>query len=217
MSEGSQPGAESPAPPAGAEVYLSRYLGPSQHERWDLPPDGGPVTLGRSESAGLRVAGDPLVSRVHARLERIGSQWTLVDDGISANGTYLNGRRVAQRVRLRDRDVIRVGSTALTFCQPWPTATEQTVAGGGLEAVPQLTQPQIRVLGSLCRPIGQARGFPVPASNQQIAQELFLSLDAVKTHLRMLYHKFGIEDLPQNQKRAKLAELALQFGLVPGE
>jgi hypothetical protein len=33
-----------------------------------------------------------------------------------------------------------------------------------------------------------------------------LSLDAVKTHLRMLFRKPGIEHLPQNQKRARLAE-----------
>jgi hypothetical protein len=36
----------------------------------------------------------------------------------------------------------------------------------------------------------------------------------VKTHLRVLFHKFGIEDLPQNQKRARLAEIALELGLV---
>ena len=51
-------------------------------------------------------------------------------------------------------------------------------------------------------------------SNQQVADELCLSLDAVKTHLRVLFHKFGIEDLPQNQKRARLAEIALELGLV---
>jgi len=39
-------------------------------------------------------------------------------------------------------------------------------------------------------------------------------VDAVKTHLRVLFHKFGIENLPQNQKRARLAEIALELGLV---
>jgi hypothetical protein len=32
--------------------------------------------------------------------------------------------------------------------------------------------------------------------------ELSLSLDAVKTHLRSLFHEFAIDHLPQNQKRA---------------
>jgi len=36
----------------------------------------------------------------------------------------------------------------------------------------------------------------------------------VKTHLRVLFHKFGIEELPQNQKRARLAEMALEFGII---
>jgi hypothetical protein len=36
----------------------------------------------------------------------------------------------------------------------------------------------------------------------------------VKTHLRVLFHKFGIENLPQNRKRARLAEIALELGLA---
>ena len=36
----------------------------------------------------------------------------------------------------------------------------------------------------------------------------------MKTHLRALFAKFGVEDLPQNQKRAKLIERAFQTGLV---
>jgi hypothetical protein len=29
-----------------------------------------------------------------------------------------------------------------------------------------------------------------------------------------MFHRFGIEDLPQNQKRARLAEMALEFGII---
>jgi hypothetical protein len=47
-----------------------------------------------------------------------------------------------------------------------------------------------------------------------MATELCLSLDPMKTHLRVLFHKFGIQDLPHNQKRARLAETALQFGTI---
>ena len=61
----------------------------------------------------------------------------------------------------------------------------------------------------------QARDpYATPASNQQVAGELFLSVDAVKTHLRTLFQKFHIEDLPQNQKRAKLVERAFALGIV---
>jgi hypothetical protein len=36
----------------------------------------------------------------------------------------------------------------------------------------------------------------------------------VKTQLRLLFQKFRIEDLPQNQKRVKLVERVLGLGLV---
>ena len=44
------------------------------------------------------------------------------------------------------------------------------------------------------------------------ADELHLTVDAVKTHLRVLFIKFEIAALPQNQKRARLVELALERG-----
>jgi hypothetical protein len=76
----------------------------------------------------------------------------------------------------------------------------------------QLTDTQHRILKALCRPVGGGSGFAPPATNQEIAEEVFLSVDAVKAHLRTLYRKYGIEDLPHNQKRARLAELFLEGG-----
>lgn len=199
--------------PEQDDVYLSHWNALGQQHRWPLPTDRGVLTLGRSSSTDVCLEGDPRVSRLHATLECVGGHWTIVDDGISANGTYVNGRRVSSRVRLHDRDKIRVGGTVLTFCAPPQTASVETIAGAGLPAVRRLTEPQRRVLVALCRPYRDGNAFATPASNQQITEELLLSLDAVKTHLRVLYHKFGIEGLPQNQKRARLADLALQLGL----
>jgi DNA-binding NarL/FixJ family response regulator len=54
----------------------------------------------------------------------------------------------------------------------------------------------------------------VPATNQQIADDLVLSVEAVKKRLRSLFQMFDLDDLPQNQKRAQLAERALRAGLV---
>ena len=51
----------------------------------------------------------------------------------------------------------------------------------------------------------------VPASR---ARPPFLSVDAVKTHMRALFDKFGVGDVPQNQKRAKLVERAFQSGAI---
>ena len=53
-----------------------------------------------------------------------------------------------------------------------------------------------------------------PATNQEIADELFLSVEAVKSHLRVLFGKCGLESVPQSEKRVRLVEHALRTGLV---
>jgi hypothetical protein len=77
-----------------------------------------------------------------------------------------------------------------------------------------LTETQLGILAALCRPLAAGNHFATPATNQEIAAEVFLSVDAVKGHLRTLYRKFGIEDLPHNQKRARLVELAIEGGYL---
>jgi pSer/pThr/pTyr-binding forkhead associated (FHA) protein len=196
------------------EPYLAYWSTGAQQRTWTLSSARGTVTIGRSASTDVSISWDPQVSRVHATLERVGTEWTLADNGLSRNGTFVNGRRLMTRVRLCDRDQIVVGGTVLTFCAPPQAAVEQTVVREGLTAKPHLTEPQRAVLVALCRPYRGGRGYATPASNQQISEELTLSLDAVKTHLRMLFHKFGIEALPQNRKRAQLVEMALSEGLV---
>jgi hypothetical protein len=81
----------------------------------------------------------------------------------------------------------------------------------------RLTDTQLGILAALCRPIASGNHFATPATNQEIADQVFLSVDAVKGHLRTLYRKFGIEDLPHNQKRARLVELAIAGGYVKQE
>jgi hypothetical protein len=78
----------------------------------------------------------------------------------------------------------------------------------------RLTDTQLRILAALCRPIAAGRSHATPATDQEIADELFLGVDAVKEELRTLYRKFGIEDLPENQRRPRLVELAIEGGCV---
>jgi DNA-binding NarL/FixJ family response regulator len=66
------------------------------------------------------------------------------------------------------------------------------------------------VLEALCRPLDSA-AYAAPASNQQIADELFLSVETVKGTLKALYERFALEALPQNQKRAALAARAREL------
>ncbi len=82
-----------------------------------------------------------------------------------------------------------------------------------------ITEAKRRVLLALCRPLLTDPGqMGITATNEQIAGELHLSVEAVKAHLRELYRRFDIGDLPQNEKRMRLARLAMQAGLVrPGD
>jgi pSer/pThr/pTyr-binding forkhead associated (FHA) protein len=173
-------------------------------------------TIGRSDSNDVALGWDAQVSRLHAQLERISGNWVIVDDGLSRNGTYVNGDRIAGRRRLHDGDTVLVGTTSLTYRanRRSGVSSSDTAVVGDVVTLLSLTQTQRDVLRALCRPYKAGASYATPATNQQIAGELYLSVDAVKTHLRTLFHKFRVEELPQNQKRAKLVELAFRSGLV---
>ena len=172
------------------------------------------LSVGRRSGNDIVLFWDNDVSRVHVELEQIGGEWAAKDDGLSRNGTYVNGARINGRHRLRDRDTLRVGNTLLVFRSPRPLSGVATHAGAEQLSAERLSPAQRRVLVALCRPFKESVDFVTPATNQQIGDELVLSVDAVKTHVRALFAKFGVGDLPQNQKRARLVERAFLLGVV---
>ena len=176
---------------------------------------GDRLSVGRRASNDVPLTWDTEVSRLHAEFHRIGGEWVAVDDGLSSNGSFVNGERLSGRRRLQDGDVLRFGRTSVLYRSPGAQSTVHTAAGAIVPTVESLTDSQRRVLIALCRPLvhGDDR-FALPATNQQIADEVHLSVDAVKTHLRTLFGRFGLGDLPQNEKRARLVEAALQWGLI---
>jgi FHA domain len=174
--------------------------------------DAERLAVGRGEEVGLHLD-DPEVSLLHAELERIGGDWVLVDDGLSRNGSFVNAERVSGRRRLRDGDALRFGQTLVIFRAPGAPAAA-TVAAGDTPDAASITDTQRAILVALCRPYRDGSEFATPAANRRIAEEVFLSIDAVKAHLRALFEKFDVADLPQNQKRVRLAELALRSGVI---
>jgi len=77
-------------------------------------PVAGPCSIGRAKTNSVSIPCEK-VSRLHAlvHIQERGQHW-LVDLG-SRNGTYLNGQRVVQPVRLNDGDVILIGEHRLHF------------------------------------------------------------------------------------------------------
>lgn len=179
-----------------------------------VPESADRLVIGRSDANDIALPWDDEVSRVHATLERLGDEWSLVDDGRSRNGSYIDGVRVDGRARLRDGVAIGVGRTVIVFRSPQPVELQRTtVARRGAGGPPIVSDAQRRVLVALCRPYA-ARLYAIPASNREIAEELILGVETVKTHMRALFDVFGVGDLPQHQKRAALAQRALETGVV---
>jgi pSer/pThr/pTyr-binding forkhead associated (FHA) protein len=189
-------------------------------------PGAASVTVGRRSSADLALAWDDRVSRLHARFEREQQEdWVLVDDGTSSNGTYVNEERVSGRHRLTDGDVVRFGSTAATYRSPTqrtPPAREQRAPSPSTPhpgAVPSpgavsLSTTQRRVLVALCRPYKERGTLATPAADEQIADEVVLSVSEVKRHVRVLYAKLGIEGAPGPETRVRLAERAFSAKVI---
>jgi hypothetical protein len=136
------------------------------------------------------------------------------DDGLSLNGSFVNGEPIRGRRRLKDGDALRIGATVLVFRNPRDGDSRATMPSAELRKVVSLTPAQKRVLVALCRPFKESAMFATPPTNDQIARELYLSVDAVKKHLRALFEKFGVEHLPQNEKRARLVERAFAGGFI---
>jgi pSer/pThr/pTyr-binding forkhead associated (FHA) protein len=95
------------------------------------------LIIGRDANADINLFWDGRVSGLHAELERMGDDWALVDDGLSRNGTFVNGERLTGRRKLRDGDLTRFGETIVLFRRPSIGSAEATLdaaTNAGLEA-----------------------------------------------------------------------------------
>lgn len=119
-------------------------------------------TIGRAPICQI-VISRSTVSRVHARIERDSLRYML-RDADSANGTFVNGRRVHEPRMLRHRDMIGLGSAEalLRFIDPDPTIEslgrlrydEQTMSFLLDQQEVDLPPNQLRLLRHLYQHIG---------------------------------------------------------------
>src|SRR5215469_17338737 len=117
-----------------------------------LPRDAATVAIGRGEWCEISLGWDAEVSRAHAELQLVGHEWTVVDDGLSRNGSFVNGERLQGRRRLRDQDELLVGRTAILYRAPLRPSGSTTVAGRQSSLIDAVSETDHRVLVALCRP-----------------------------------------------------------------
>jgi pSer/pThr/pTyr-binding forkhead associated (FHA) protein len=92
--------------------------------RIEFPLHADILVVGRDAEADLRVD-EPLVSRAHARLERRGASYVVIDLG-STNSTRVNGEVVGER-ELRHGDEVRFARARCLFLLD---PTPDPIAGG---------------------------------------------------------------------------------------
>ncbi len=97
----------------------------------DLDLTDGSYSIGRSVENDIVLEGGR-VSRRHAKLQRAGDDYTVVDLG-SHNGTFVNGLRLQQPAVLKPGDEIGVGPHVLIFEPPANAATIQSPVTVSLE------------------------------------------------------------------------------------
>ena len=101
---------------------IPRHLAPFGHYLafgqdgvdWLVPIDLRVTHIGRGLTADVRIE-EQRVSRTHAILVRRGHHTRLLDNR-SANGTFVNGRRIIA-TNITDGDVIRAGPVVMTYLQ----------------------------------------------------------------------------------------------------
>src|SRR3954464_13780836 len=197
--------------------FLAYRNGDDAEHVFALEPQRVTVTIGRRDEADISLPWDPECSRLHAELELRAGEWTISDDGLSQNGTWVNELRLIGRRRLSDRDALRLGRTHVIFANPGGMGIGPTLVPGELSATPRFSEQQQRILRGLCRPLmGDGEGLQ-PAPDDEISRSTGISLETVITELDHLTRALGLEELPRSHRRRELALLALRSGLVAND
>ncbi|QHA80983.1 helix-turn-helix transcriptional regulator [Pseudomonas mediterranea] len=159
-----------------AEVYLQRGQDPQGRLQ---------VMIAQAQSCGMH----GLETELHLALAEVG--WlsgdhsqarALMQEGLERVACWRAHQALCE-LRLRQPELLRWTQTVEPVGQP-VTGSEETL----------LSQRELEVLGLI------AQGY----SNQQIAEQLFISLHTVKTHARRIHSKLGVQRRTQAVAKAKV-------------
>ena len=102
-----EPGELAAAPKAVEDAWLEPVQSWDAPGRIDIP--AGELTLGRLAPSNV-VLDSPVVSQLHARIRRTADH-VIVQDLDSANGTFVNGRRITEATVLADGDALSIAGS----------------------------------------------------------------------------------------------------------
>jgi pSer/pThr/pTyr-binding forkhead associated (FHA) protein len=85
------------------------------------------LPVGRAAPGPGSLAGDPELSRTHARFARGAGGELLIEDLGSTNGTFVNGERISGVQQLRAGDQLRLGQSTITVVGAEPPPPDATL------------------------------------------------------------------------------------------
>jgi pSer/pThr/pTyr-binding forkhead associated (FHA) protein len=139
----------------GPVYELAITSGPATSKKVTIERD---LTVGRL-GADLSID-DPLLSRRHARFV-VRDGRLFVNDLDSTNGTFVNGLRIDDEMRVHGGDTVKLGGTTLQVVEPWQSADTMTgttvpvLAESESRSTLPLEKPELSTPSrSLARPIG---------------------------------------------------------------
>jgi DNA-binding CsgD family transcriptional regulator len=147
--------------------------------------------IGRSEQeCHIRVRPERLdISRKHASIRRQGPRYILEDH--SKHGTFVNGQRIHGSWQLMTGDILGFANSHEMLLFEDPKQVDKPF-------VEPLTKRELEILRLVA--IGQ--------SNKEIAGDLNISMDTVKSHLKAIYVKLGVSN------RTEAGNVARRRGLL---
>ncbi len=164
-----------------------------------------PVAFGRSSSGLGSLAGDPELSREHARISPFEDGRLLVEDLGSTNGTFVNGSPIAGPTVVSPGDAIRMGGTTMLVRDSDEPVPEVTPAAPPTPSAEGSLMARIALLG--------ARR---PKRNLIILGVVFLICAAVGGPISNKLHDNNGFDDHNSQNQVAERQLAKAGGVWPG-
>ena len=152
----------SPSPPPEQAPYLAAIAGPLRGQ--NVPISSSYFTVGRSSDNELRIDGH-LVSRQHALIVRQDGRNVLYDRE-STNGTWVDGRRIAQHV-LQPGEQIQVGPAVFVFQQAGAEVEPQPVRP---VEVPRILTPSPEAVAQRVHALSEYSLGPIPGGSGGVAR-----------------------------------------------